>query len=107
MAPPPADLSSCRCPAVWRGGLTVGVAGLLLARLFGLVERELSGKEVLFTLVIDGLLRKRRVMGRKKTQEEEEGWMRGTEVRIGQNQPPLTSLGSDVKGQLPESEVLV
>lgn len=40
--------------------LTVDVAGLLLARLFALVERKLSGKEVLFTLVIEGLLRRKR-----------------------------------------------
>ena len=48
--------------------LTVDVAGLLLARLFALVEGKLSGKEVLFTLVIERLLRKRR-----SQKEEEEG----------------------------------
>lgn len=40
--------------------LTVDIAGLLLARLFALVERKLSGKEVLFTLVIERLLRRKR-----------------------------------------------
>lgn len=62
--------------------LTVDIAGLLLARLFALVERKLSGKEVLFTLVIDRLLgrkrRRRRGDGIKK--EEEEGEMKESDV---------------------------
>lgn len=43
--------------------LTLHVAGLLLARLSTLVEGKLSGKEVLFTLVIERLLRKRSEVG--------------------------------------------
>lgn len=58
--PPPADLSLPLRSRAAAPVLTVQVAGLLLARLFALVERKLSGKEVLFTLVIDGLLRRRR-----------------------------------------------
>lgn len=43
--------------------LTVHIARFLLARLLVLVERELAGKEVLSTLVIEGLLRTRRKEG--------------------------------------------
>lgn len=50
--------------------LTIHVAGLLLARLFALVERKLSGKEILFTLVIERLLRKRGMMGNGEGTEE-------------------------------------
>ena len=58
---PAADQSSLRDPAPPPAPvLTIDVAGLLLARLFALVERKLSGKEVLFTLVIEGLLRRKR-----------------------------------------------
>lgn len=50
--------------------LTLYVAGLLLARLSTLVEGKLSGKEVLFTLVIERLLRKRSEVGRRRGQRQ-------------------------------------
>lgn len=54
------DRPHCRPASPAALVLTVNVAGLLLACLFALVEGKLSGKEVLFTLVIERLLRKRR-----------------------------------------------
>lgn len=57
------DRPHCRPASPAALVLTVNVAGLLFARLFALVEGKLSGKEVLFTLVIERLLRKRRRRG--------------------------------------------
>lgn len=54
------DRPHCRPASPAALVLTVNIAGLLFARLFALVEGKLSGKEVLFTLVIERLLRKRR-----------------------------------------------
>lgn len=48
------------CAEVLISVLTVHIACFLLTRLLVLVERELAGKQILFTLVIEGLLRKRR-----------------------------------------------
>lgn len=74
-APPagPVSLSSLseHCAVV----LTVHIARFLLARLLVLVERELAGKEVLSTLVIEGLLRTRRTEG------QEGGMERGKKER--------------------------
>lgn len=57
------DRPHCRPASPAALVLTVNVAGLLFACLFALVEGKLSGKEVLFTLVIERLLRKRRRRG--------------------------------------------
>lgn len=46
-------------PPAYTTVLTVNITALLLTCILALVERELSGKEVLFTLVIERLLRKR------------------------------------------------
>lgn len=61
------------CTVVPLSVLTVHIACFRLTRLLVLVEGELAGKEVLFTLVIEGLLRKRR-KGRAK---EKKGRERG------------------------------
>jgi len=62
--------------------LTVHVAGLRLARLFALVEGELSGKEVLSTLVIERLLRRKRKRKRRR-RKRGDGTTRGGRGRRG------------------------
>lgn len=63
--------SPARLPAA--AVLTLHVAGLLLARLSTLVEGKLSGKEVLFTLVIERLLRKRSEVGEGESEAAPSG----------------------------------
>lgn len=51
--------AQCLFTGVLLSVLTLHIACFLLARILVLVEGELAGKEVLFTLVIEGLRRKR------------------------------------------------